>query len=169
MAQRWRVRYPWAGPLPERGLPTGIAVAAGSAAVVASALVAAALPGRAGTARGGLVVATLMIFAAVAIDPAAIAAAGLLDFLIFEGFLVNRLGYLSWHGTVDAWRLAAFAAAAGAGLVAGVAYRALRDVRTWRARECRFAYRSPGVDATKGGQNPHYGAIWQTEEGARRG
>ncbi|WP_412544231.1 hypothetical protein R8Z50_17560 [Longispora sp. K20-0274] len=52
-----------------------------------------------------------------------------IGFAIFNGFLVNRLGELSWHGLVDMLRLGALVLASTAGLAAGEAYRPVRRPR----------------------------------------
>jgi hypothetical protein len=125
--------------VPGRPIPTGIAVAMGVTAMVVSALVAAAVPASAGAVRLGLVAVTLAGFAALTVDPNAIAAVGVMAFLIFDGFLVNQLGELSWHGAADERHLLVLAAAAVVGHVAGSAYRAVRRWRVWQQRSAWVA------------------------------
>lgn len=48
---------------------------------------------------------------------------GGLCWLFADGFLVNRFGQLSWHGSADALRLAVFLGAAVLGATAGLAFR----------------------------------------------
>lgn len=118
----------------EETMPTGIAVALGSTAVVASAFVTAAVPVSAGAVRLGLVAACLGAFAAVSANAAAVAFVGVVAFLVFDGFLVNQLGQLSWHGPADVQRLFVFLAVSILGLVAGNGYRAVRRWRLWWRR-----------------------------------
>ena len=74
----------------------------------------------------------LAVFAASPVTAAAAAATGVLAFLVFDGFLVNSLGQLSWHGAADGWRLLTLAVAVAAGFIAGVAYRAVSRWLRWR-------------------------------------
>jgi H+/gluconate symporter-like permease len=121
-------------PPPEHNPPTGIAVALGSAVIVVSAFVSAAVPASVGTVRLGPVAVALAGFAALTVNPAAVAAVGGLGFLVFDGFLVNQLGELSWHGPADVRRLMVLAAAGVLGIGTGTAYRAVRRMRAWRRR-----------------------------------
>lgn len=122
------------GPPPEHNPPTGIAVAMGSAVIVVSAFVSAAVPASVGVVRLGPVAVALAGFAALTVNPTATAAVGGLGFLVFDGFLVNQLGELSWHGPADARRLVVLAVAGVLGIGAGTAYRAVRRVNAWRRR-----------------------------------
>jgi hypothetical protein len=128
----------------EENIPTGFAVAAGSVVVVASAFVSSAIPASAGAARFGLVAAALGGFAALTVNAVAIAVVGLLAFLVFDGFLVNQLGELSWHGAADVQRLFLLIVVSISGLVAGRGYRVLRKWRLWRQRE-RWVAAQPSV------------------------
>jgi hypothetical protein len=133
MERQSDVRYTPIRPLLERNGPTGIAVTMGSAVVVVSAFVSAAVPASAGALRLGLVAVSLAGCAALTINPVAVAAVGVLAFLVFDGFLVNQFGELSWQGAADARRLVVLATAGVLGLVAGMAYRAVCCLRAWRA------------------------------------
>ncbi len=113
-------------------MPTGFGIAAGSAVVTASALLAAAVPASEGAVRLGVVAFPLAVFAASPVTAAAAAATGVLAFLVVDGFLVNSLGELSWHGTADGWRLLTLAAAVLVGFLAGVVCRAVRRRLRWR-------------------------------------
>ena len=113
-------------------IPTGFGVAAGSAVITASALLAAAVPVSAGAARLDVVAVSLAVFASSPITAAAAAATGLLAYLVVDGFLVNSLGQLSWHGAVDGWRLLTLAVAVIGGFAAGVVCRAVRCRLRWR-------------------------------------
>jgi hypothetical protein len=106
--------------------PIGISLALGAAALVGGAVVAAiAFPadseGALGSVAGGArlaVLASVVALVAISVDDtrAVIAVAGL-GCLVFTGFLVNRFGELSWHGTASLWHLSAFAVAAGLGVL----------------------------------------------------
>ena len=113
-------------------VPTGFGVAAGSVVVVGSALVAAAVPPAGGALRLGLVAGCLGVFAAAPVTAIAAAGTGVLAFLVFNGFLVNALGELSWHGAADGWRLLALGIALATGFAAGRAYRAVNSWLRWR-------------------------------------
>jgi hypothetical protein len=81
-----------------------------------------------------------------------VAAVGALAFLVFDGFLVNQLGELSWHGSADLMRLSALAGAGAAGLAGGTAYRAVRRVRGWRQWSEELAARARDEAVARGEQ-----------------
>ena len=113
-------------------MPTGFGIGAGSAIVTGSAMVAAAVPASAAAVRLGVVAVPLAVFAASPVTVAAAAATGVLAFLVVDGFLVNTLGQLSWHGAADGWRLLTLAAVVVGGFLAGAVYRAVRRRLCWR-------------------------------------
>ena len=115
-------------------VPSGFGIAAGSVVVVGSAFGAAVVPATAGAVRLGVVAASLAVFAALPVTATAAAGSGVLAFLVFNGFLVNSLGQLSWHGAADGWRLLTIATAVAAGFIAGMAYRAVNRWLRWRRR-----------------------------------
>jgi hypothetical protein len=127
----------------ERTTPTGIATGTGAVVVVASACIAATAPVSAEAVRLGLAACSLAGFAALTLDPVAVACTGVLSFLVVDGFLVNRLGQLSWHGAADLARISALAAAALTGLAAGRGFRAVRRWWVWRQRSAWPAARRP--------------------------
>jgi hypothetical protein len=104
-------------------MPVGIHIGLGAAAVLAGVMVAALLPASAGSWRLAPVAAMLAIVGAGTVDPAAVAAAATLAYLLVVGFVVNQYGVLTWHGTPDIYRLMVTALSAGAGLAAGAAWR----------------------------------------------
>lgn len=111
--------------------PAGIAVGIGAVAVVAAALLAALIPvGHTGW-RAAVVAVTVGVVAGLSRDGWATAATVVLGWLVVNGFLVNRLGRLSWHGTPDLVRLVLLVLTGGAGLGLG---RARHGFREWRAR-----------------------------------
>jgi hypothetical protein len=79
--------------------------------------------------RCAVVAAALGLFAAFTIDWLAVAALVLPTWMVMHGFLVNRLGDLSWHGRADVDRLVALVIAGGLGLCTGAAYRRMHGLR----------------------------------------
>lgn len=110
-------------PLATGNMPTGIAVAIGAVTVVVAVMAAAFLPASAAAARLSVLAVALGTFAAATVNPTAVAAVTVLGWLMFDGFLVNRFGELTWTGRVDERRLAVVVAAALVGLAAGGLWR----------------------------------------------
>lgn len=160
--------HPRPEPLPERNPPTGIAIALGSAVIVVSAFVSAAVPESAAAVRIGLVALALAGFAALTINPVAVTAVGGLGFVVFDGFLVNQLGDLSWHGPADVRRLMVLAAAGVLGLGAGTAYRAVHRMNSWRRRSKWVAAQVRDAEAPRD-QLPSLDGVfeWKKEEARR--
>ncbi len=117
-----------------RQLPTGILLGFGSFAVVVAGFVASAVPTEESGIRYGVLVGTVLIFTALVNEWAAASAAAVVGFLVFDGFLVNQLGELSWHGSADLSRLLALAAAVTFGRLLGDGYRSYRLVRGSKPR-----------------------------------
>lgn len=79
--------------------PSGISIGGGAALVAAATCLAAALfPASVPTARFLVVTVVVGGFAAVVPDLRASLAVGLLGWLCFSGFLLDRYGELHWHG-----------------------------------------------------------------------
>jgi hypothetical protein len=133
---------------PSGRAPTGLTVGAGCVVSVVSAFAAAAAPPSHGILRLGLVAAGLAGYAALAGSILAVTAVTAITFLIFNGFLVDRLGVLAWHGTADLRRLAVLAGCAALAAAAGAGYRA---VRRWRLWTMRAAWIAAQPDMTRGG------------------
>jgi hypothetical protein len=114
-------------------VPTGVSIGAGCAAVVAAALPAALIsPAHAGW-RFAVVAAVVGAFALVARDGRAVTAVAGLAWLIVNGFLVDRLGELSWHGSSDLVRLVGLALIGAIGLAVGARSGGMRVSRArWR-------------------------------------
>ncbi|GIF97640.1 hypothetical protein [Catellatospora citrea] len=95
--------------------PFGINLALGAVVVCVSTILAGAFvteePGRL-----MLAAAVTGVFAAVVADTRASLLTGLLGFLLFDGFLVNRFGELSWDGVTTLFNLTVFGVAVGVGL-----------------------------------------------------
>jgi hypothetical protein len=95
--------------------PSGINIAAGSAVVTATAALAAAVSPNVPT-RLLVMALAVAVYTVVVADTCASGAVAALAYLLFDGFLVNRHGELTWDGTTSTWYLTAFVVAAGPGL-----------------------------------------------------
>ncbi|RKR88144.1 hypothetical protein BDK92_2451 [Micromonospora pisi] len=83
--------------------PFGIRIGGGATLVVAATCLAAALfPVSAPLARLLVIVLAVVGFALVVSDLRASLVVGLLGFLCFSGFLLDRYGELHWHGARSA-------------------------------------------------------------------
>ena len=109
--------------------PVGINVAVGAAVVAAATAVATWLAPTDTAWRCVLLAVALGVFAAVTVDPPALVVLLLPAWLIMNGFLVNRLGILSWHGTPDVYRFLLLAVGGSSGLAVGQFNRRVRDLR----------------------------------------
>lgn len=119
-------------------VPIGVTLAAGTAGVVLVALVcAAATPPAAAVARLVALAVYVAAVGAVGRDLVAALATAAIAWTVLDGFLVNRLGVLTWHGSADAARLGVLLAAAAAGWLAALGHRTARHrrdvlrLRTW--------------------------------------
>jgi len=160
-------------------------IAAGFVVVVAGSFLAALFPPSLPGQRSAALAVVVAAFAAVAGDVlVALATAGM-AWLFCNGFLVDRLGELHWHGRDDAVRLAAFGAA---GLVGGAAGWAARAVWSGWRRWSTAPYPAggaapppvlpPGVPANArimppapayGAHSSAHGSITNRVEGVRHG
>jgi hypothetical protein len=111
---------------------TGFAVALGTTVVVVAAFAAELVPAPASGLRLGLMAVALAACAVVTANLRAAALVMVIGYLVFDGFLANRMGELTWTGAPDVRRLCVLAAGTGVGLVAGAA-------RRWLWRQRRFA------------------------------
>ena len=105
------------------GTPLGISATMGAVVVVIASFVAAAVPSADPGLRLALVAAAVGGVALVTPEPPALGLVLTVAFGLLNGFLVNRLGDLSWHGTADLARLSVLVLAATCGLVLGWCYR----------------------------------------------
>jgi MFS family permease len=118
---------------PER-TPVGINLAAGTAMVLAAALVAAPIPTMHAGWRFAVIAVAVGLFAALTLDRLALAGVALLGWLVVNGFLVDRLGELSWHGSADLYRMLLLVVAGAFGLAVGEIFRRLVVLRArWMA------------------------------------
>jgi MFS family permease len=109
--------------------PTGLVLGAGVVVTVVAACVAAVVPASAQGWRFGIVAGAVGVFAAVTVDPLAVAGVAVLAWLVVNGFLVDRLGELSWHGRGDLVRAMILVLVGGLGLVVGDARLRRAEVR----------------------------------------
>ena len=114
----------------ETTTPAGINLGIGAALVLVAVLAAALIPPVDVDWRFGVVMAAVALFAALAVDQWSLLGVALIAWLLADGFLVNRLGELSWHGSSDIWRMTLLVVAGAAGLLVGGAYRQVRAVRS---------------------------------------
>ena len=114
--------------------PVGINLAAGTAMVVAAALVAAAISTTYAGWRFAVVALAVGLFAALTLDRLALVGVAVLGWLVVNGFLVDRLGELSWHGSADLYRMLLLVVAGAFGLAVGEVFRQLVVLRArWMA------------------------------------
>jgi hypothetical protein len=113
----------------DTGTPVGINVAVGAAAITTALFAASVVPIVDPQWRCAVVAGALGLFAAVTVDWVAVSAVVLPTWMVMNGFLVNRLGDLTWHGWADLDRFLALVAAGGIGLAVGAARRALLGIR----------------------------------------
>jgi hypothetical protein len=90
------------------GTPFGIDLAVGAVMAIISVAAAGALTTGA-LGRAAVVAVGVAGFLAVADDARAGLLAMVFGALLYDGFLVNRFGELSWTGTTSMWHLLAFA------------------------------------------------------------
>jgi hypothetical protein len=103
--------------------PFGINVGIGAVVVVAASMAAAVFP--AVGVRLAVVAVSVAGYAAVVCDVGAAFAVAGLGYLLFNGFLVNRLGELTWDGTASLWHASALLLA----ILLGTGVRWVRAVR----------------------------------------
>jgi hypothetical protein len=115
--------------------PVGICLAVGALGVVVACLLAAAVPASDPVARWCLVVATIGAYAVTVADLGSAVFLALTAFMIFNGFVTNSTGDLSWHGVADTARLATVFGAVVFGSATGRIYRRARRVATTRNRD----------------------------------
>ncbi len=130
------------------GTPFGIELAVGAAEMVAATVVAVVLfPDQ--PARLVVVAVALAAYAVLVDNARAAVATGGLGYLLFNGFLVNRYGELTWDGTTSAWQIGLLALAAGAGLAVRWVRRA-RVRAAWADEVAALLDTPAGGDARRG-------------------
>lgn len=111
------------------GTPTGISLGVGAAAVVVAVLIAALISPADPDWRFGVVAGAVGLHAAWSGDQLALLGTAGIAWLLADGFLVDRLGELTWHGSSDIWRIVVLVAAGTVGLLLHAAYQ---QVHRWR-------------------------------------
>jgi hypothetical protein len=106
--------------------PAGILVGIGTAAVVVAAFIASALPQTDLILRYAVLAVTVCFFSAVTGRWGTSACVAIIGYLVFEGFVVNHFGELTWSGPADAARITALIAAAVFGRLIGDGVRLYR-------------------------------------------
>ncbi|MEV6963734.1 hypothetical protein AB0M47_01365 [Hamadaea sp. NPDC051192] len=114
------------------GLPQGFLVGLGALVVIVAAFVASAIPPADAMLRYAVLVLAVFGFAAATAVWTAPIVTAVIGFLVFDGFLVNQLGQLTWHGSSDGIRLVALAAAVIFGRLAGDVFRMPRQTQARR-------------------------------------
>ncbi len=109
--------------------PVGIHIGLGMVAALAGVMLAAIMPASAGDWRLVPVAGALVLIGAWTVDPAALTGIATVTYLLVVGFLVDRYGVLTWHGTPDLYRLLIVSASAGGGLALGALRRWVRRTR----------------------------------------
>ncbi len=132
-----------------RSRPQGIFVGVGSLAVIAAGFIASAMPATDAALRFGVLVVTVFVFTAIADVWAAAVTVGVIGYLVFDGFLVNQLGELSWHGGADLSRVVGIAAAVTLGRLIGDGYRSSRQLRSGALQHPDRVHRAPAADLSK--------------------
>ncbi len=128
-------------PFGEQATPVEFELAAGAVAVLGAAALAPALP--AGPDRFGLLPALVLLFAAMTGRVLLTLTVAGIGALVFDGFVIDSLGTLRWHGSADVARLALMLGAVVAGLVARGVFWA---VRTWPRRCAASTLNVQGTD-----------------------
>jgi len=138
----------------DRRLPQGILLGLGAVAVIAAGFAASAVPAQHPVARYSVLAVTIFVFTAVTRVWAAAAGVAVIGYLIFNGFLVNQLGELSWHANTDLTRAGALVAAVVFGRLAGDCWRLYRLFAAAHA-ERRAAVPGPRVSSPEFKEDMH--------------
>ena len=137
----------------DRSLPQGILVSLGAVMVIIAGFAASAIPAQHVVIRYGVLVVTVFAFTAITSVWAAAATVAVIGFAVFDGFLVNQLGELSWHGDADLTRLLALTGAVIFGRLAGDTWRLYRLFA--RAHAERRAVPAPRMSSTNHEEELH--------------
>jgi hypothetical protein len=106
--------------------PAGILAGIGTLAVVLAAFVAAAVPESHAVARYAVLAVTVFLFTAATGRWGTSVSVAAIRSLVFEGFVVNQFGELTWSGPADAARITALIAAVVLGRLIGDSFRLYR-------------------------------------------
>lgn len=113
----------------DTGTPVGINVAVGAVTISMAMVAAATVPITDPQWRCAPVAVAMGLFAAGTFDWRAVALIVVPAWMVMNGFLVNHLGELSWHGWADLDRFLVLVVAGGVGLAVASAHRGLKDRR----------------------------------------
>ena len=120
---------------PVEQIPAGLLFGFGAAATAGAVTLAAFLPPSTPDIRLLLVAVVVGGFAAYADDIRPVLGVTVIAWLLVNGFLVDRLGVLAWHGSADLGRLAMLAGAGAVGLAAGAVHRRRVNETTTRTEK----------------------------------
>jgi hypothetical protein len=113
----------------DTGTPVGINVAVGAVAITMGSFVASRIPAGDPQARCVAIAVVLGAFATATNDWRPVAVLILPTWMVMNGFLVNQLGALSWHGSADLDRILALALAGCVGLSMAAVHRRRRELQ----------------------------------------
>jgi hypothetical protein len=126
--------------------PTGLSLAGGVVLVVLTATATAPLTHVAGL-RIAAVTAAVLAFTTIAGDGRAAGGVAVIAWAVGNGFLINRLGRLSWHAEADTWFVMGLLGAVAVGMTIAEVRREVRGRRRWWAwRELLLAAAAERVD-----------------------
>lgn len=123
----WRWREP---PVEER-TPAGLSLAGGVVLVVLTATVTAPLTHAVGW-RIAAVTAGVLVFTTITGDGRAAGGVAVIAWAVGNGFLINRLGQLSWHAEGDTWFVMGLLGAVAVGMTIAEVRREVRGRRRWQ-------------------------------------
>jgi hypothetical protein len=124
--------------------PTGIATGIGTAVVAVSAVVAAVLA-RTPMLRLSVLTLAVGVFAAVADDGLASLAVAGSAWPVGNGFLINKMGELGWHGRTDPWFVLGLLSAVAVGTGTARVRHRLITRRRWRPLTVALDAESAGL------------------------
>jgi hypothetical protein len=108
-------------------LPYGIYLGIGSLVIIVAVAVAAAtFPMGQPLERLSVLAAVTAVFAAIVPDIRASLSVVVLGYLLFNGFLENEYGQLTWDGMTGLWRIGFLVSAVGLGLAGRRLHRSER-------------------------------------------
>ena len=134
----------------DAGTPVGINVAVGAVTISVAMLAAGSVPITDPQWRCVVVAVAVGLFALGTSDGRALTLLVLPAWMVMNGFLVNHLGELSWHGWADLDRFMSLIVAGGVGLAVARGSHALHERRErWRLGAAVQEMRSEINEETK--------------------
>jgi hypothetical protein len=110
-------------------IPSGIAAGIGAVGLVAAGVVAATIPTAYPGWRFAVFAFAVFAFAVATLDQRALAGVAVIGFLIYNGFIEDRYGQLSWHHD-DLWRALLLVMVSAWGLAVGEGFHFFHAIRT---------------------------------------